>query len=286
MGCVCEVDSYMSCEWVYMEGNEPSLDSLKTKTVYISDTGMQIGRYELKVWPNLKEIITLQARFFCKNGSCVRDKEGKVDETVTKPITPKKSFSEEIISTTTATFKNSYADDRVWWKTSTLSTELKPGLATERRTEHVKNKQHTVRIMSTSTPTFKDSYADDTLSTKLKLGLVPERRTEHEKPEQRTDKLDYNIYTTSTKPNILVTGINMLHNITEITSNDSLKAMDVGIGEVAHTWKKKFIIFSSVCSIIILILIITIIMCYMKMRQQTMIEIESPQRWEWDDLAL
>lgn len=68
--CDCE-DDYMVCRWVSFEKMVPSIDSTRTKVLFVNKVGdLQHRRYNPAVWPNLKYVSTKTSKYLCAHGYC------------------------------------------------------------------------------------------------------------------------------------------------------------------------------------------------------------------------
>lgn len=71
--CFCPEESYMLCDYVDMLNTRPSVDSLSTKTLYVSKKAFNVGK-QSKAWQNLEILITPLGKYICGNEQCTPER--------------------------------------------------------------------------------------------------------------------------------------------------------------------------------------------------------------------
>ena len=281
IGCNCEEDDYMACEWIYFQGNEVSLDSLSTSVIFIQDVGVDVSTYNMNVWPSLKEVITPLGIFICAEGYCMMEEQRKNDISI---ITP----SENTILRLFLTGKD----------TTTNSPKVENDLSSMATTEDIKFaaslaatsivKQGEMGSYNTVVTTKDSSFGTWGMRPTIKQrGLVgySARSVNEESNTLGTVFIEL----TSEPSNVATTEDSSFGSWNVTPTIYQRRIMNYTSGyRVVQTksldWEKLFLITSCILGVIILFLIVTMIVGYIYMKKHSTVRIESPQQWEWADL--
>ena len=286
IGCTCEEQDYMTCAWIYFQGNEVSLDSLSTSVVFIQDDGVDVSEYNVDVWPNLKEAVTPLGTFICRGGYCMLEdrKKNKIATMSTNeasefgPWTVRTAKIEwEILSSTSAvTINTATVVGRKKELSSMATTTTTTTASTEERKKELSS------VVATTSATVSSGERKKELSS-VTASEVVEFET-------------WNVVATINREAVLSTIINNEENnthssvFTEMLQNNETdyiwnSTSDQWPGQSkSKNWKNIFLIISCISGIVILLMVVIMVVGYIYMKRQSNITFESPQHWEWADL--